>query len=75
MIDWTSVDDELPTVKERTRYLVTMRVGSMSPKEIVTIVHFVPHPPFNGGRFMEGDLQKVLYWAEVPLPAKGEPHD
>jgi len=63
--DWLSVDEEQPT--ETGIYLVTMLVGSMTAKTVVTTCRCVMSEHY-GARWMEGDWQKVTHWQPLPAP-------
>ncbi len=66
MSDWISVYDYLPNDINFKKYKVKMQVGSIQPKEVITIVLGKMYP--SQFRFMTGDWERVTHWTPLHSP-------
>ncbi len=62
MINWIDVNDRLPTEPKMQRYNVKMQVGSISIKEVESVI--MGKMTVAGFRFISGDWQRVTHWKE-----------
>ena len=67
MSKWISIKERLPN--EQGKYLVSVDVGSVDIKKIVTIRDFRIKPAYSA--FADGDWQKTTHWMPLPEPPEG----
>lgn len=63
MDDWIDINDRLPTEPKLQRYNVKMQVGSMTTKEVESVI--MGKMTGTGFRFIAGDWQRVTHWREL----------
>ena len=59
---WIDINDELPSEPKMQRYHVKMQVGSMTTREVETVI--MGRMTGTGFRFVSGDWQRVTHWKE-----------